>query len=72
MRLQAVEELQEEIAAQINAATLGSRTQILVEGRKRGKWFGLALAADLVQRPSWWLPSRVSPLRGPTRILNFQ
>ena len=39
-RLKAVEELQEEIAAQINAATLGSRTQILVEGRKRGKWFG--------------------------------
>ena len=39
-RLDAVEELQEEIATQLNAALLGRHTQVLIEGRKRGKWFG--------------------------------
>ena len=39
-RLKAVEELQEQIATEINAEMLGHTTQVLVEGRKRGKWYG--------------------------------
>ncbi len=39
-RLKAVEELQEQIATEINAEMLGRTTQVLVEGRKRGKWYG--------------------------------
>ena len=39
-RLKAVEELQEQIATEINAEMLGRRTRVLVEGRKRGSWYG--------------------------------
>ena len=39
-RLKRLEELQERIATQINAGLRGQTTEILVEGRKRGRWFG--------------------------------
>ena len=39
-RLKAIERLQEGIATDINAALLGRSFDVLVEGRKRGKWFG--------------------------------
>ena len=39
-RLKAVEELQEKVATEINAEMLGGTTQVLVEGRKRGRWYG--------------------------------
>jgi tRNA-2-methylthio-N6-dimethylallyladenosine synthase len=39
-RLHAVEELQKEIAAQINARLLGRTVEVLVEGQKGGKWYG--------------------------------
>ena len=40
LRLKAIEILQERIATEINAELLGHRFDVLVEGRKRGKWFG--------------------------------
>ena len=39
-RLRRLEELQERIATEINAGLSGQTTEILVEGRKRGRWFG--------------------------------
>ena len=40
LRLKAIEILQERIATEINSELLGHRFDVLVEGRKRGKWFG--------------------------------
>ncbi len=40
LRLKAIEILQERIATEINAEMLGRTFDVLVEGRKRGKWFG--------------------------------
>ena len=40
LRLKAIEILQEGIATEINAPLLGRKFDVLVEGRKRGKWFG--------------------------------
>lgn len=39
-RLKAVEALQETVSAEINAAIEGRVEEVLVEGRKRGRWFG--------------------------------
>jgi tRNA-2-methylthio-N6-dimethylallyladenosine synthase len=39
-RLKAVEALQEQVATEINARYQGKIVQVLVEGRKRGRWFG--------------------------------
>ena len=39
-RLKALDELQEKISADINARLLGETVQVLIEGRRRGKWFG--------------------------------
>ena len=39
-RLKQIEAAQESISTQINSRYLGDTVQILVEGRKRGKWFG--------------------------------
>ena len=39
-RLRTLEELQEQIATEINAALRDKTVEALVEGRKRGKWFG--------------------------------
>ena len=39
-RLKALDELQESISADINARLLGETVQVLIEGRRRGKWFG--------------------------------
>ena len=39
-RLKAVETLQEEVLTQINSHLDGETMRILVEGRKRGKWYG--------------------------------
>ena len=40
LRLKAIEILQERIATEINSQLLGRTFDVLVEGRKRGKWFG--------------------------------
>jgi len=47
-RLQEVEELQETIASEINARLLGQRVEVLVEGRKGGKWWGRTRMDKLV------------------------
>ena len=39
-RLKTVEELQEGIASEINAGLQGSTQSVLVEGRRRGRWYG--------------------------------
>ncbi|HXX59546.1 MAG TPA: radical SAM protein, partial [Dehalococcoidales bacterium] len=39
-RLEAVEQLQEKIASEINAGLLGLKVEVLVEGKQKGKWFG--------------------------------
>jgi tRNA-2-methylthio-N6-dimethylallyladenosine synthase len=47
-RLKKVESLQETIAAAINARLLGQKVEVLVEGEKRGKWYGRATTGKLV------------------------
>ena len=50
-RMKAVDELQEGIAAEINAQYLGAKVQVLVDGRKRGKWQGRTRTDKLVFFP---------------------
>ena len=47
-RLSMVEELQKKIATEINEALLGKTVEILVEGRKKGKWHGRTRSDKLV------------------------
>ncbi len=47
-RLNIVEQLQEKIAAEINAELLGKTVEVLVEGRKKGKWHGRSRSGKLV------------------------
>jgi len=47
-RLREVESLQERIATEINARLLGTTVEILVEGRKKGKWWGRTRSDKLV------------------------
>jgi tRNA-2-methylthio-N6-dimethylallyladenosine synthase len=47
-RLKKVEELQEGIAAEINAKLLGKEVEVLVEGEKKGKWYGRTRTDKLV------------------------
>jgi tRNA-2-methylthio-N6-dimethylallyladenosine synthase len=47
-RLNMVEQLQESIATEINARLLGRTVEILVEGKKKGKWQGRTRSGKLV------------------------
>ena len=47
-RLRAVESLEEEIAAGINTRLLGLTLEILVEGRRKGRWWGRTRTGKLV------------------------
>ena len=47
-RLRKVEELQREIASDINAGLLGHAVEVLVEGNKQGKWQGRSRTGKLV------------------------
>jgi len=47
-RLHRIEELQETIAADINARYLNTDAEVLVEGSRRGKWFGRTRTHKLV------------------------
>jgi len=47
-RLDIIEKLQEEIATEINTRLRGETVEILVEGRKRGKWYGRTRTDKLV------------------------
>ncbi len=47
-RLRAIEELQEKISSEINSGLLGRAVEVLVEGRKKGKWQGRTRSDKLV------------------------
>ncbi|MBA7591543.1 tRNA-2-methylthio-N(6)-dimethylallyladenosine synthase [subsurface metagenome] len=47
-RLHIIEQLQESIAAEINTDLLGKTVEVLVEGRKKGKWQGRTRSGKLV------------------------
>ncbi len=47
-RVAIVEKLQGEIASEINAALLGKTVEVLVEGKKKGKWHGRSRSGKLV------------------------
>lgn len=47
-RLKLVEELQERISSEINAGLIGKEVEILVEGRRKGRWFGRTRTNKLV------------------------
>ena len=47
-RLKKIEQLQEGIAAEINAQLLGWIAEVLVEGKKEGKWWGRTRSGKLV------------------------
>jgi tRNA-2-methylthio-N6-dimethylallyladenosine synthase len=47
-RLDKVEALQEQVATEINARLLGTTVEVLVEGTKKGRWFGRTRTDKLV------------------------
>ena len=47
-RLNRIERLQENIAAEINSTYQGQTVEVLVEGKKRGKWYGRTRSDKLV------------------------
>ena len=47
-RLNKIERLQEGIAAEINARLLGKTVEVLVEGERKGKWYGRTRSGKLV------------------------
>ncbi len=47
-RLNMIEQLQESIAAEINAQLLGKTVEVLVEGKNKGKWYGRTRSGKLV------------------------
>jgi len=47
-RLHIIEQLQEGIASEINARLLGKTVEVLVEGKKKGKWRGRTQSGKLV------------------------
>jgi len=47
-RLGKIERLQEGIAAEINARLLGKTVEVLVEGEKKGRWYGRTRSGKLV------------------------
>ncbi|MGB6872690.1 MAG: tRNA (N6-isopentenyl adenosine(37)-C2)-methylthiotransferase MiaB [Dehalococcoidia bacterium] len=47
-RLNKIEELQAAIASEINSQLQGRQVEVLVEGRKKGKWFGRTRSNKLV------------------------
>lgn len=47
-RHQAVEQLQEQVALELNQARVGERLEVLVEGKKKGRWSGRSRGNTLV------------------------
>jgi tRNA-2-methylthio-N6-dimethylallyladenosine synthase len=47
-RLDEIERLQEGIAAEINARLLGKTVEVLIEGERKGKWYGRTRSGKLV------------------------
>jgi tRNA-2-methylthio-N6-dimethylallyladenosine synthase len=61
-RLKKIEELQTAIASEINSQLQGKQVEVLVEGRKKGKWFGRTRSNKLVffEDAGDWLRQLVS------------
>ena len=47
-RLGEIEQLQEDVAAEINARLLGKTVEVLIEGERKGKWQGRTRSGKLV------------------------
>ncbi len=47
-RLDTIEQLQEKIATEINSQLLGKTVEVLVEGRRKGRWHGRSQSGKLV------------------------
>ena len=47
-RLGEIEQLQENVATEINARLLGKTVEVLIEGERKGKWYGRARSGKLV------------------------
>ena len=47
-RLGEIERLQEDVAAEINARLLGKTVEVLIEGERKGKWYGRTRSGKLV------------------------
>jgi len=47
-RLDKIERLQEGVAAEINAQLLGKTVEVLIEGERKGKWYGRTRSGKLV------------------------
>jgi len=47
-RLNEIERLQEDVAAEINAQLLGKTVEVLIEGERKGKWYGRTRSGKLV------------------------
>ncbi|MBN2187157.1 MAG: MiaB/RimO family radical SAM methylthiotransferase [Dehalococcoidia bacterium] len=47
-RLKKIEELQASVAGEINSQLLGKTVEVLVEGKKKGKWYGRSRSDKLV------------------------
>ncbi len=62
-RLHEVERIQERVSSEINAALVGTRQEVLVEGTRQGKWYGRTRHNKIVFFESdEYLPGRVVPL----------
>jgi tRNA-2-methylthio-N6-dimethylallyladenosine synthase len=61
-RLNKIEQLQTAIAGEINSRLRGREVEVLVEGRKGGKWFGRTRSNKLVffEHAGWWLGQLVT------------
>jgi tRNA-2-methylthio-N6-dimethylallyladenosine synthase len=62
-RLHAVEELEERISAAINARLEGAEQQVLVEGKRDGRWHGRTRSNKLVHFPGDAAPGDVVDVR---------
>jgi len=47
-RLNIIEQLHTQIATEINAGLLGKKVEVLVEGRKKGRWYGRSRSGKLI------------------------
>jgi tRNA-2-methylthio-N6-dimethylallyladenosine synthase len=65
-RLHEVDALQQQVSTEINASLVGSTQEILVEGTRRGKWYGRTRSNKLVffesatSRPGEVLDTRIT------------
>ncbi|MDD2252325.1 MAG: tRNA (N6-isopentenyl adenosine(37)-C2)-methylthiotransferase MiaB [Dehalococcoidales bacterium] len=60
-RRKLIEEAQSRISAEINSGLVGQTVEVLVEGRKKGKWYGRSRTDKLVffEHPGNWLGRQV-------------